>query len=144
MNDLNIRQSKFVRKITKEGKPKSVAYAETYGGDPLDPNVQSSASHLASNPKVVKTLEQIETELASDAAEAYESYKELMKDPKTPSQIKEKGYAHIMNLGGLRATQQTDVKDERIMKGLNDDKSIIELAELAIKKRKGGEDNKDE
>ncbi len=139
MNDLNIRQRKFVRGVIA-GKPASTSYADSYGGKASDQQVQSNASRLKSSDKVKKTLEEVERGLASDAAQAYLSYVKLLKDPKTPAQIKEKGYAHIMNLGGLRATQQVDTKNETVLKGLTDKKSIVELAEIAIDKHKDDKD----
>lgn len=125
--ELNQRQKAFVRGVTQELKPASVAYADAYGGDPADNSTQVKASQLLRNPKIERTLEEIENNMSLEAAQAFESYVELAKDHKTPAAVKEKIYAKIMALGGLLETQKVDTKNTVVYPGLNDQNSLDEL-----------------
>ncbi len=134
MNDLNIRQRKFVRKITKENKPASVAYAESYGGKASDGSTRVKASKLLTNTNVVKTMVELENDMQLEAVQAYLRNKELAKDAKTPANVRNDINKHIQALGGVAPVQKIETKNETVLQGITDKQSIIDLAQLAIKK----------
>ena len=118
------------------GKTNGEAYAKAYNRS-NDDYTRKAGFRLMSNDDVSKTLEDIERELPEKAAEAYQEYIELGKDPKTPASIKEKILSKRMSYAPeLRETHQIEQKTEIVYKGLNDDLSWLEPVKKVIKARK--------